>query len=37
LEATKYGVLSRLYFAGCLEMALNAKRSTERSKRRDKP
>jgi hypothetical protein len=33
----KYGVLSRLYFAGCLETALNANGSTKRSKRREKP
>jgi len=33
----KYGVLMRLYFAGCLETALNTKRSTRRDKSRDKP
>ena len=33
----KYGVLTRLYFAGCLETALNAKLSPKQSKRREKP
>jgi len=33
----KYGVLGRLYFAGCLETVLKAKTSTKRSKRRKKP
>ena len=37
LGATKYGVLSRLYLAGCLEIVLNVKPPTNRSKRRDKP
>jgi len=36
-KARKYGVLSRLYIAGCLEIVLNVKPPTNRSKRRDKP
>ena len=35
-KARKYGVLSRLYFAGCLEIALNVKVPTDRNRRRAK-
>ena len=33
----KDGVLTRLYLAGCFEVALNANRSTKANKRREKP